>query len=253
MQNVFLLHNSKWYSPIWALLFALSLMLLWLNRDKWKKGYDAFFWLIILAVGIVYCPLLANILIPRFLPSFAEYERLSWIFFEIPLLSYMLVSLSKDFSKKQSGQLFIFACLVVLILIGSPDNRNFFQKPQNQYKISQEAIYYSDLINDYSPDGQVVVCVQVDSENDYKSGENLGGNLYYGIREYDPRLILRHMSVHPEQYMDSNFVFPERIPSYVDYYICPKSPVIYQELIRIGYKYFNESENYAIFSNVSNN
>ncbi len=117
MQSIFMFHNSKWFAPIWVLLFALSLIVLWFRRDKWKKGYEVFFWLIILALLIVYCPLLAKILIPRFLPSFAEYERLSWIFFEIPLISYVLIMLSKSFSDKKNRYLFVGCFLIVFLLI----------------------------------------------------------------------------------------------------------------------------------------
>ena len=252
VQTIFEFHNMKWFSPIWALLFALSLILLWLLKDKWDKGYSAFFWLIIAAVIIVYCPLLADILVPRFLLSGAEYERLAWIFFEIPLLSYVLIMLAKDLKSRKLQFLFAAAFLVVLLLVGSPDNRSFFKIPRNPYKISQDTIYISDLVDSLSPDGQVVLCVQVDSENDYKSGENTAGNLYYEIREYDPRLILRHMSVQPEDYRKSDFEFPEKIPSYVDYFICPKDETISRKLTETGFEYVDESDNFSIFYNVSN-
>ena len=247
MQTVVLFHNSKWYSAIWALLFALSLILLWFRRKQWKTGYDVFFWIIVISTGVLYCPIFANILIPRFLPGFPEYERLAWLFFEIPLLSYVLLMLSGDFAKKHDRYLFIAAFLAVLILFGSPDNRNYFQKPQNRYKISQDAIDICNQLNELSPEGPVVLCIQLESVDSYNSGTGLDGTLYYGIRTYESRFALRYRFIEPERYEKDGFVLANKLRPDIDYYITPKADRIYSELERFGYTYVGESENFAIF------
>ena len=249
MQNIFLLHNSKWFFPFWALLFVLSLILLWFSRKKWRQGFDTFFWLIILALVIVYCPLLARILIPHFLPSYGEYERLSWVFFEIPLLSYVLIMLTKSFSSQRLQRLFVAAFLTVIILIGSPDNRNFFQNAPNQYKISPDAVSVCNKINSLSPKGPVILCVQFGYWAPYYSGNGLDGALYYGIRMNESRFRLRHVYVPPERYSWDVFKIADDLPTDIDYYICPKEDIVYRELERLGYKYVDESENFAIFKN----
>ena len=247
MQTVVLFHNSKWYSAIWALLFALCLILLWFRRKQWKTGYDALFWIIMISVCILYCPIFANTLIPRFLPSFAEYERLAWIFFEIPLLSYVLLMLSKDFTKPRDRYLFISACLAILILFGGPDNRASFQKPQNRYKISQDALDICNKIDKLAPQGEIVLCVQLDSVNKALSGTDLDGTLYYGIRTYESRFNLRRIYVSPEDYKQDGFLLAEELPDDIDYYIAPRVENVYRELERLGYTYVDESENFAIF------
>ena len=249
MQDILLLHNSKWFYPVWALLFVLSLALLWFNRKKWRQGYDTFFWLIVLAIVIVYCPLLAKALIPRFLPSYGEYERLSWVFFEIPLLSYMLIMLTKSFSTQKIRYIFVAAFLSVLVLIGRPDNRNFFQKAQNQYKISPDAVSVCNKIDALSPDGPIVLCVQFGYWAPYYSGNGTDGTLYYGIRMYDSRFRLHHVYVPPERYSWDVFKISDDLPADIDYYLCPKVDVVYRELERLGYTYVDESENFAIFQN----
>lgn len=251
MQDIFLLHNSKWFYPIWALLFVLSLILIWFYRKKWKTGYDTFFWLIILSIVIVYCPLLAKALIPRFLPSYGEYERLSWVFFEIPLLSFVLIILSKSISDRKTRCLFIASFLAVLVLIGSPDNRNFFKGAQNQYKISPDAVYICDKLDSLSPEGPVIICVQFGYWAPYYSGNGVDGTLYYGIRMYNSKYRLHHVYVPPEEYDWKVFRLPDDLPTDIDYYICPKVDVVYQELERLGYKYVDESENFAIFKNLN--
>ena len=249
MQTIVLFHNSKWYSPIWTLLFVLSLILLWVNKKKWKNGYDTYFWLAILSLAIIYCPLFANVLVPKFLPSFAEYERLSWIFFEIPLISYVIVMISTVLSKKKDSYLFIIACLIVFIFVGSPDNRSFYCKSQNRYKISQDAVTICDEIDDISPKSHACLCVQMNSMKHDLSGNDIDGNLYYGIRMYQSKFQLLYHIVDPQLYQQDSFVLANELPAEIDYYICPKSEKLYQELERLGFCYINESDNYAIFQN----
>ena len=249
MQTIVLFHNSKWFSPIWALLFAMSLLVLWYQRDKWKKAYDTFFWLIILAVIAIYCPLLAKILIPRFLPSYAEYERLAWVFFEIPLISYVLIKLSENISDKKSRYLFVACILIVLVFIGKPDNRDFFKKAQNQYKISSDAITICQKMDDISPDGSPILCILLNSHDSYWFGSGLDGDLYYGIRLYESRFRLLYHYASPEEYAQDDYRLANQLPSDIDYFLCPKVNNIYKELERLGYTYVDESENFAIFHN----
>lgn len=249
METIVLFHNSKWYAPVWALLFALSLILLWYHKRIWKQGFDAFFWVVVISIGVLYCPLLANILIPRFFPSFAEYERLAWIFFEIPLISYVVIMITKGISSRKDQYFFILAFLAVLILFGSPDNRMYYKKPQNVYKISQDALTVCNSLSRLSPEGEVILCIQFDSYNTFLSGTGLDGELYYGIRTYESRYHLEKIISPPEKYEQEGYYLADKLPEEIDYYICPKSKNVYSELERLGYTYVTESENFAIFQN----
>lgn len=249
MQTIYLFHNYKWYLAIWPLLFALALILLWYNKNRWKEGYTVFFWLSTISVGIVYCPFLATVLVPHFLPSFAEYERLSWVFFEIPLISYILIMLAYCLKEKKSRHIFVVAFLVVLLLLGGPNNTNFFEKPQNKYKISQDVITVCDKLDTLSPSNPITLCIQLESERIYHSGVGQDGNLYYGIRTYESRFRLMRYYVSPEKYTNNSFKLADALPEEIDYYLCPKNALIYHELERLGYTYIDESENFAIFHN----
>ena len=247
MQTIMTFHNSKWFYPLWALFFTLSLILLWWRRKDWQRGYLSFFWLIVGSMVIVYCPLVANILVPRFLPSWGEYERIAWVFFELPLICYIFIKLSDDIKEKKNRYLFIVVFIIILVFFGSPDNRNYFAKPQNRYKISQDAVTICDRIDSLSPDGQIDLCVLVSSPNAFKGGTGLDGTLYYGIRTYASRYTLRYVSVTQEEYSQENYQMNVDIPADTDYFICPKSKVLYRELDRLGYSYIDESEHYSIF------
>lgn len=249
MLTIILFHNSKWYSPVWALLFAMSLLALWCHRDKWKKAYDTFFWLIILAVIVIYCPLLAKVLIPRFLPSYAEYERLAWIFFEIPLISYVIIKLAERINNKKTQYLFVACVLITLVFVGKPDNRDFFKKPQNQYKISQDAVTICKKMDSISPEGSPILCVLLNSHDSFWYGSGLDGDMYYGIRIYDSRFRLLYHYASPDEYSQVNYRLANELPAEIDYFLCPKVDNIYKELNRLGYTYTDESENFAIFHN----
>lgn len=247
METIITFHNAKWFYPIWALFFALSLILIWWRRKEWQKGYATFFWLVTGAMVIVYCPLLAYTLVPRFLPSWGEYERLAWIFFELPICVYAAMNLSEDLESKKSRRLFLLAVLAILIVFGSPDNRNYYSKPQNKYKISQDAVTICDKIDALSPKGKANVCIMLDSADAYRSGNGLGGTLYYGIRSYESRILLTFIAVSPEEYLQDNYTMSVDIPSGTDFFISPKTNTVYRELERLGYTYIDESENYSIF------
>lgn len=249
METIFLFHNSKWFTSTWVLLFTLSLIVLWVNRTRWIKGYKTFFWLIVVSILIVYCPLLAIILVPRFLPSFAEYERLSWVFFEIPLISYTLIMLAMDFKSKRNRYLFVAFFLILFMFIGSPDNRSFYLKAKNKYRISQDAVEICDKIDKLSPNGSVVICVQLEHGSHYQNGSGIDGMLYYGIRTYESRFQLQYTDIHPERYAEGNFYLFEDLSPDIDYYLCPKAGNIYRTMASYGYVYIGESENFAILQN----
>ena len=255
MQTIFLFHNAKWYYPIWALLFALSLIILWFRRKKWEKGYNVFFWLVVLSLIIVYCPLLACILVPRFMPSYGEYERLAWVFFEIPLISYVIIKLSQDIKDKRGHHLFIILFLVILVFFGSLDNRSFYNKPHNQYKISQDAITICNIISRDSLQDNPVVCIQFRYWSFFSNGTGPEGTLYYGIRTYNSNYRLHTQFVYPWRYEEKNTVVFNSPPKDTDYYICPKISNIeniYRELNNLGYSYVDESDNFSVFYNEKN-
>ena len=249
MQTLFFFHNSNWFYPLWAILFVISLILLWYYREKWHKGFDAFFWFILLSVIVVYCPLLAEVLVPRFMNSASEYERLGWLFFEVPLISYVFIMLAKEFKSRKHTIIFAIAFLGLLFFFGSPDNRNYFKKASNPYKISQDAVEICQKIDALSPQGPVILCVQLDSITSYYYGDHLDGALYYGIRMYESRFRLTYNCISKEQFSQDSFPLSKNIPSDTDYYLCPKVRSLYHELERLGYHYIDESENYAIFRN----
>ena len=249
VQTLLFFHNSNWFYPFWALLFSISLMLLWFYKEKWRKGFNVFFWPILLAVVIVYCPLLAKILVPRFMDSAAEYERLAWLFFEVPLMSYVFIMLTTEFKERKNALIFAMAFLALLFFFGSPDNRNYFKKADNPYKISQDAVTLCNKINALSPQGPVVLSVQLSSIDRYYYGDQLDGALYYGIRMYESRFRLKYNCIPKEQYSQDNFQLSNDLPADIDYYLCPKADNLYRELNRLGYIYVDETENFAIFHN----
>ena len=249
MQSIVLFHNSKWYMPIWVLLFVLALITLWLQRDKWKSGYNTFWGLITVSLLIIYCPILSRILIPRFLSSFAEYERLAWIFFEIPLISYVLIMLSKEFSSKKRMYLFMAAFLGIFLLFGSPDNRVFFQTPHNKYKIPQDSLELDHILEKGNSSEHIVVCMQLHSSKAYSYGAGLDGSVFYGLRMKETRYLMRYKAISPKEYETDDFSLSDGLPLDIDYYICPKEESIYRELERLGYVYIDTSENFAVFFN----
>ena len=245
-------NNSKWFSSLWALLFAFCLILLWWKRKQWQTGYKALFWTIILAVMIIYCPLLASFLIPRFLPGYPEYERLAWVFFEIPLISFVLIKLAQELKTKKDKTLFGIVIVIILILIGSPDNREYYRKPENVYKMSGDALTICTMIENDTDKPSPLLSIQLKSPKSVRAGSSTDGRMYYGIRHYDSSFIVKPRYISVEDYNKSGFSYNNKtLPVDTDYFIAPKNDHVYKALERKNYVCIGESENFGVFRNES--
>ena len=293
IQELIKFHNFHWYSPVWLMLFLLCLAVLCLagrgpgssaahrpvdpgtdnsrhrraagdGSDPWRHGRRMFLPLVPLAILVAYCPLLMKILVPGFLPSYLEYERLTWLFFEFPLMAYVVVTaagiLRQDAPGRSSGSrgsaarsaeltppLLILAFLFVCFLFSQPDNRRYFTKPENPYKISQEAVDACDIISRDNDGAKAVVCVQLDHSFVRQDDLNTGSLIYYGIRQYDARYEMCRKIIQPRAYREADFTMDGKIPEGTDYYLAPKVKKISRELRRLDYTKVGETSNYNVF------
>ena len=256
-------HNFQWYFTVWLMAFLVCVMILWYKRGEMKRGKDMFIPMIPLAAIVVYNPLTAALLVPRFLPTYLEYARLAWLFFVIPVIAYVTVMLQKSLEGKLRRFLFVAAVLFTLFLFSNPDNRRFFVKAQNPYKISQDALDACALINadsakavDAEAGGasdsdarDIDVVVQTRSHDYPRDNMGADGRLFYGLRQYENRYNVFGRVVPKGYYTDPARDLSEQATPDTDYYICPKSRALYKKLKNLHYSKIGETENFAIFRN----
>ena len=265
MQELIKFHNFHWYTPVWLILFLLCLILLCFagrsgsGRDSgsWQRGRAAFLPLVPLAMILAYCPLTMKVLVPAFLPSYLEYERLTWLFFEFPLIAFVIISLKNDLKVPEgSGHnlrlkavrfLLVAGVLFVCFLYSQPDNRRYFIHPENPYKISQEAVDACEIIRKDNDGAPATVCVQIKrsfARQDDLSKESL---LFFGMRQYDARYQMRKKIIQPKAYNRPDFSIKAGTLKDFDYYLAPKLKVITKELKRLHFIRIGKTAHYNVF------
>lgn len=266
MKELIKFHNFHWFTPVWLILFLLCLTLLYFagregndgsGRSGWQRGREAFLPFVPLAMLVAYCPLTISILVPGFLPSYLEYERLTWLFFEFPIIAFVIISLKNDLKAPAGSEhdlrlkavrfLFVAAVLFVCFLYSQPDNSRYFKTPENPYKISQEAVDACDIIRNDNGGAPAKVCVQIKRSfvrQDDLSKESL---LFFGMRQYDARYQMRKKIIQPKAYKRDGFTMKEEALTGYDYYLAPKVKVITRELKRLGYARIGATEHYNVF------
>lgn len=243
-------HSLKWGSAVWLTIYLCCLLLLWYKRKEWKEGYDLFFWLTVGAMLVAYCPLTYKLLVPGFLLGFGGYERLGYVFFVIPVIAFTVTALARGQRSRAKRALFLAACAVLLLTIGRVNNWQWFNKPQNPYKIPQEAIETSEMIREDTGDEYVKVSVQLTQDLRRKSDQYDDYLLYYGIRQYESNLYLLSCIVPRKLYDDPALTLDGMLNLKTDYYVGPKGiDSVERELDRLHYVQIGETEHYRVFRN----
>ena len=243
-------HSLKWGPAIWLVLYLSSLLILWLKRKQWKEGYDLFFWLAVGGILVVYCPLTYKLLVPGFLPGFGEYERLGYVFYVMPILAYTMTALTREQPTRRRRTLFVAALAALLLTVGHLYNWQWFVKPENPYKISQESVDVVQVIREDAGDIHLFVTMQLNSSLRRKSDQYEDYLLYYGIRQYEAQIHLLKCVVPPDTYDDPGFTLTGKLKRYSDYYVGAKGvDCVTSELERAGYVPIGETEHYRILRN----
>ena len=88
MENVILTQLWKWVSPGWFVLYAITLFVILFYRERFSKDTRLFAIAMLLIFGILWNPLLANYLIPKYMNNAKEYSRIGWSLLTVPVIGY---------------------------------------------------------------------------------------------------------------------------------------------------------------------
>lgn len=260
------LQIHKWGHAVWLVVFVICLLLLFKNRARWGVDIKKIVAFVSMSMILYYCPFFAKIMINNFLPGYGEYERLSWLFFTIPIISYTFVCAYTSFSRIQKKKIILAFIVICLFLGTSTIITRGFKKADNVYKIPDESLKIADSIVEdskcYSDDAllgmrQVAkddkgkrikpkVLVQLDEKIDM----SMGNEFFHGIREYASPPVLTSVVIPKTSYDSSSF----QISKYAallnyEYFVCANNTYLRQQAEKYGFELLDEAGDYVVYKN----
>lgn len=255
----------KWIYAGWIVMYAISLFLLFKNRNRWDIKIKKVLTLVGLSILLFFCPLVVKVIYGKILPGPWEYERLTWLFFVAPVISYTLVKEIEGLRKKQQIKGAIAFIVFCFILGASPLFTRAYKGAENINKVPDYAIEISDAITEDSGcyDGELYGVRQVAKNDkgkrikpkvliqfDEKYNRDTGDELKSGIRQYTSSLILYDIVIPKIDYELSSFKLSKyaNLNNY-EYFVCSNNKNLRKQVESYGFELLKEIDDYVIYKN----
>ncbi len=180
------IHGIFWNNKIPIIVICLiSTISIIVFRKYFEKGFWIFGIYSVVCLLLYACnPIFINLASAYYL---GEKQTTVRVFLVIPIIlteAYFLAQLATRF-KKLWRFIPIFAMMVVVYLYGvSADERHFFLKAENKYKVHNESIEIADMINEDQDGKRACVYIQDCQDFYYPTG-----SINYGMRHYTSRVL----------------------------------------------------------------
>lgn len=255
----------KWINAGWIVVYIISLLIMYKNRSEWDIKLKKVLLLIGVSIVLFFCPLTVKLIYGHILPGFAEYERLSWLFFVVPTIAYTLVKIIDGLHKKQQIKGTIVFIVFCFLLSVSPVITRAYKGTENINKVPDYVIEISDAItNDSGCYGEKMYGVrQVATDEKGKSikpgvlvqldeayNKHTGDELKYGIRQYASPLVLNEVVI-PETTYNSNSFNIAKYANLLDYeyFVCTNNEYLRKQAEKFGFELLKETDNYVVYKN----
>ena len=256
----------KWIYASWAVMYVVSLFLLFKNRNSWDIKIKKVITLIGLSILLFFCPLTVKMIYGRILPGFAEYERLSWLFFVAPVISYTFVKIIDGLRKKQQIKGAIAFIVFCFILSASPLFTRAYKETENINKVPDYVVEISDAITNDSNcygDDTLFGVRQVASDKNGKpikpsvliQIDNVingwaGNDLFHGIRQYTSAPVLTSVIIPEDAYSAELFNISkyDNLLKY-EYFVCDNNTNLRNQAELFGFELIKEVDDYVVYKN----
>ena len=240
-------HNlqfHKWASSGWILLFIISLLYIIYKRNNIGKKIDVAIVFLLLSIVLYFSPVFSKIMLQHFLPSYLEYERLSWLFFSREIIAFSGVLFIMNLEKKRRfSAIGIMLCFCLLISNVSFISRGF-KLSENIYKVPDDVISISDAIISDTVDEKPQVLVQVEN---YDAAA--GDEMYHGIRQYTSKPVLSMLNLNPETYNAEDFDLSDYSVMNYQYFVCHNENLLCTQAEDAGFDLLKKTDNYCLYKN----
>lgn len=259
------LMSRQWPNACWIAIYVICLFLLFKNRDRWDVKVKGIIVVSVITILFYFCPFSAKIIQKYFLKGPGEYERIAWLLFIIPVIAYTFVKVLFDLKKNQRVKASIVFVVLCAFLSGLPFLTKEFKVPENQYKLTDDAIEVSNAITDdancygndqllgtrqvsYDDKGKAIkptVLIQVEKHDHLASRD-----IYYCIRQYASAPVLTPVIIPQTVYNSSSF----NISKYAnmlnyEYFVCTDNEYLRRQAELQGFELLKKVDNYAVYKN----
>ncbi len=259
------LMSRQWPNACWIAIYVICLFLLFKNRDRWDVKVKGIIVVSVITILFYFCPFSAKIIQKYFLNGPGEYERIAWLLFIIPVIAYTFVKVLFDLKKNQRVKASIVFIILCAFLSGLPFVTKEFMVPQNEYKLTDDAIGVSDAITDdagcYGKDellgtrqvaldnkGKPVkpkVLVQVEMHDHLAKRD-----IYYSIRQYTSAPILTYVVIPQTTYNSSSFNISKYASLFnYEYFVCSNNEYLRKQAEAYGFELLKEVGDYVVYKN----
>ncbi|HAQ52364.1 MAG TPA: hypothetical protein DCR12_06325 [Lachnospiraceae bacterium] len=255
----------KWISAGWIVIYIISLFLLFKNRNKWDVRIKKVLILIVISIVLFFCPITVKLIFGRILPGFAEYERLSWLFFVVPIIAYTFVKILEDLRKKQRVRLAIAFCICCFFLSVSSFATRGYKIAENPDKVPDYVVAISDAITEDSRcyEGEIYGVRQVAKDDkgkwikpkvlvqlDEAYNIHAGDDFKYGIRQYSSALVLSEVVIPKTTYNSSSFSLSKYASLFnYEYFVCSNNEYLRKQAEAYGFELLKEVGDYVVYKN----
>ncbi len=243
------LQIHKWSAAPWILLYVLCLLYMFRNRKKWDVDVKSVLIFVITSTVLYYCPIFAKLMLGSFLPSYLEYERMSWLLFITPICSFTIVRGIFDVKREKRKRLIIMLMIIGLMISDVTLFSRGYKVADNFYKVPDDVIEICDTLisdTDYSDTGvRPNVLVQEDEDR------GLVGNwMYYGIRQYTSIPELAKVIISSDTYDENGFSLNNYGVLDYQYFVCHNNRGMREQAEVNGLELLVETNDYCLYKNV---
>lgn len=175
------INNTFWKDSAYFTLLVISLIYIWMKRKSDNRGFRLEIYSILVLFAIIWNPIVAKYGVIFFGEDMYAYLRIFYLLPLMTLLAYAVTHFLSHYSGNGSKKKTIVAFLMfafIISLSGKVYDKSMYQKVSNIYKIDQDALEISDMINADSGNSRVYAVIPEKEE------------IYYGIRQYTSNIII---------------------------------------------------------------
>lgn len=236
MEIVQFLNREFWKNSDYFLLFVLSILWILVNKKGEKTGkYTAIYSLFIFIV-VICNPVIATLGLRFFSDDKWAYMR---IFYLIPLMSLIAyagteiyTTFVRDFDARRKKMVFAFVIVFTICLSGSFYEKAMYRETTNIYKIDQNALEISDIINEDCDNTTVTAYVPNAID------------IHYGIRQYAGNIMIIGNSDLIENNKDLDILVNE---TECQYLVLSHDSKALSNILNQGFVWIGETGDYTVF------
>uniref|UniRef100_UPI003FEE0EA3 hypothetical protein n=1 Tax=Roseburia sp. TaxID=2049040 RepID=UPI003FEE0EA3 len=237
MELISFINETFWGTSGYVVLFAISIFFILFSRDMESRGRFMAIYSVLVFVCVICNPLLGLIATEKFMSDDAyAYLR---IFYVLPLMSVIAYAITEFYTrsvKQEDGtkkKAFMAVILAVTVMIaGQLYGSSMYVKAENLYKISQDAIEISDIIENDCGGETARALVPRDE------------NISYGIRQYTGNIIIPGYS---DEITNRKTLETFEEQKDFTYIVAEKNETTEKLLERYGYVRTGETSGYAVY------